>query len=309
MGLTRPCCLPSSSTFSSLISTSLFSFPNSSISSTTPFCVWQVLVYLWNAELSLISEYLRWKNYERSLQNYDLPVWKRFRKISLFLPRKTSLWIKHSLQDTFPVLQDDYPVHHLQEAGVVGRHDPGGSWVEDANVVKNLVALERSPFGPIRWWKRWLATYSHNSISIKISVLRQSSWDLSVNSTQRTIKQNKLKKVKIAKGEFFIVAKINLWFWESSSGKCHSLFLTSRKVHLEMERRSMSTNMQKWYGWYMEFYPMIWYVWYGNASPPALQSESCLQLAEDRGREKMQNIPTPELWLCGNKIFQDLESI
>ena len=267
MGLTRPCCLSSSSTFSSLISTSLFSFPNSSISSTTPFCVWQVLVYLWNAELSLISEYLRWKNYERSLQNYDLPVWKRFRKISLFLPRKTSLWIKPSLQDTFPVLQDDYPVHHLQEAGVVGRHDPGGSWVEDANVVKNLVALERSPFGPIRWWKRWLATYSHNSISIKISVLRQSSWDLSVNSTQRTIKQNKLKKVKIAKGEFFIVAKINLWFWESSSGKCHSLFLTSRKVHLEMERRSMSTNMQKWYGWYMEFYPMIWYVWYGNAHP------------------------------------------
>ena len=233
MGLTRPCCLSSSSTFSSLISSSLFSFPNSSISSTTPFCVWQVLVYLWNAELSLISEYLRWKNYERSLQNYDLPVWKRFRKISLFLPRKTSLWIKPSLQDTFPVLQDDYPVHHLQEAGVVGRHDPGGSWVEDANVVKNLVALERSPFGPIRWWKRWLATYSHNSISIEISVLRQSSWDLSVNSTQRTIKQNKLKKVKIAKGEFFIVAKINLWFWESSSGKCHSLFLTSRKVHLE----------------------------------------------------------------------------
>ena len=266
MGLTRPCCLSSSSTFSSLISSSLFSFPNPSISSTTPFCVWQVLVYLWNAELSLISEYLRWKNYERSLQNYDLPVWKRFRKISLFLPRKTSLWIKPSLQDTFPVLQDDYPVHHLQEAGVVGRHDPGGSWVEDANVVKNLVALERSPFGPIRWWKRWLATYSHNSISIKISVLRQSSWDLSVNSTQRTIKQNKLKKVKIAKGEFFIVAKINLWFWESSSGKCHSLFLTSRKVHLEMERRSMSTNMQKWYGWYMEFYPMIWYVWYGNVS-------------------------------------------
>ena len=30
-------------------------------------------------------------------------------------------------------------------------------------------------------------------------------------------------------------------------------------------------------------------------SPPALQSESCLQLAEERGQEKGQNIPTPEL--------------
>ena len=306
MGLTRPCCLSSSSTFSSLISSSLFSFPNPSISSTTPFCVWQVLVYLWNAELSLISEYLRWKNYERSLQNYDLPVWKRFRKISLFLPRKTSLWIKPSLQDTFPVLQDDYPVHHLQEAGVVGRHDPGGSWVEDGNVVKNLVALERSPFGPIRWWKRWLATYSHNSISIEISVLGQSSWDLSVNSTQRTIKQNKLKKVKIAKGEFFIVAKINLWFWESSSGKCHSLFLTSRKVHLEMEVNVYKYAEMIWMIYGVLSHDMICLIW--QYSPPALQSESCLQLAEERGREKGQNIPRPELWLCGNKIFQDLES-
>ena len=25
-------------------------------------------------------------------------------------------------------------------------------------IVVNLVALQRNPFGPMRWWKRWLAT-------------------------------------------------------------------------------------------------------------------------------------------------------
>ena len=34
--------------------------------------------------------------------------------------------IEPALQDAVALLQDDDPVHQLQEAGVVGRHDPGG---------------------------------------------------------------------------------------------------------------------------------------------------------------------------------------
>ena len=56
--LTRPCCLFSSSTSSTLVSISFTSFPTSSIPPSASFCVWQVLVYLWNSGLSLISKYL-----------------------------------------------------------------------------------------------------------------------------------------------------------------------------------------------------------------------------------------------------------
>lgn len=59
--LTRPCCLFSSSTSSSsLLSISLISLSTSSIPPSASFCVWVVLVYLWNSGLSLMSKYLNW---------------------------------------------------------------------------------------------------------------------------------------------------------------------------------------------------------------------------------------------------------
>ena len=66
--LTRPCCLFSSSTSSSsLLSISLISLSTSSIPPSASFCVWVVLVYLWNSGLSLMSKYLNWNDYGRHL--------------------------------------------------------------------------------------------------------------------------------------------------------------------------------------------------------------------------------------------------
>ena len=86
----------------------------------------------------------------------------------------------------------------------------------------------------------------------------------------------------------------NLWLWISSSGKSHSLLLTSRKVHLGTKIFGMcqylqiSSNVQKCWPW-LKNEDIFKY------SPPVLRSGFCPQREEGRDQELGQNTPKPAL--------------
>ena len=100
----------------------------------------------------------------------------------------------------------------------------------------------------------------------------------------------------------------NLWLWISSSGKSHSLLLTSRKVHLgtnifgTCQYLQISSNVQKCWPWFI--HENIF-----KYSPPVLRSGFCPQREEGRDQEQGQNTPKPALQSDQSWTLQNLNYI